>query len=75
MYVSRNTEGRSCDHCCSGKLFSITQSVCVCVCVCVFVVLRIQSAMRMSHIVVWPDPFYNIFPHYLINGTILDKSY
>ena len=21
----------------------------------------------------WPVPFYNIFPHYLINGTIFEK--
>ena len=30
--------------------------------------------MRMRHIVTWPAPLYNIFPHYLINGTILGKK-
>jgi hypothetical protein len=23
----------------------------------------------------WPTPLYNIFPHYLINGTIFEKSF
>ena len=32
MFVKRNIEERSCDHCCSGKAISITYSVCVCVC-------------------------------------------
>ena len=35
MYVWRNTEARSSNHCCSGKAMSITYCVCVCVCVCV----------------------------------------
>ena len=32
MYSQRNTEARSCNHCCSGKAPSITYSECVCVC-------------------------------------------
>jgi hypothetical protein len=39
MYVSRNTEARSRNHCYSGKAISITY-LCVCVCVCVRVRAR-----------------------------------
>jgi len=28
----------------------------------------------MRHIVMWNAPLYNIFPHYLINGMILEKK-
>jgi hypothetical protein len=30
--------------------------------------------MYMRHTVMWPAPLYNIFPHYLIKGTILGKK-
>jgi hypothetical protein len=40
----------------------------------VFVALGIQRAMRMRHSVMWPALLYNIFPHYLINGTILQTK-
>jgi hypothetical protein len=40
----------------------------------VSVALGIQHAMRTRHIVMSPAPLYNIFPHYLINGTILEKK-
>ena len=39
MYVYSNTEARSCYHCCSGKVISITYSECV------FVALGIQHEM------------------------------
>jgi hypothetical protein len=45
MYIQRNTEVRSCNHCCSGKAISITYSEYV------FVALGIQRAMRMRQIV------------------------
>jgi hypothetical protein len=35
--------------------------------------LVIQYATRMRHIAICcPAPLYNIFPHYLINGTIFE---
>ena len=46
MYVLRNSEERSCNHCYRGKAVSITHSV--------FVALVTQQAKRMRHIVMWP---------------------
>jgi hypothetical protein len=50
MYVLRNNEALSCNHCCCGKAISIT-CWSVCVCVCVSTALVIQHAMHNSHIV------------------------
>jgi hypothetical protein len=41
---------------------------------CVFVALGTQNAIRMRHIVICGLRVYNIFPHYLLNGTILEKK-
>jgi len=46
MHVQRNTEVRSCNHCCSGKAISIAYSECL------SVALVIQHAMRVRHIVI-----------------------
>ena len=46
MYVLRNNEARSCDHCCSGKAVSFTHSECV------FVALGIQHVKRVLRIVI-----------------------
>ena len=46
MYVQRNIEARSCNHCCCGKAISITYYYCVPVAV------GIRHAMRMHHIVI-----------------------
>jgi len=64
MY-KRNTEARSCNHCCSGRAKIITYYECV------SIALDIQHAIRMRNL--WHVLLYNIFPHYLINGTILGK--
>jgi hypothetical protein len=43
---------------------------------CVFVAFGIEHAECMRRIVcrLWPVRLYNIFLHYLINGTILEKK-
>jgi hypothetical protein len=64
MYVQRNTEARTCNHCCSGKGRSTAYSESV------FVALSTQHAMGMRDIVVcgcYGSTAF--FPHYLINGT------
>ena len=45
MKVERNTEARSCGHCCSGKEISIAYSECV------SIALVIQRAVRMRRII------------------------
>jgi hypothetical protein len=48
---------------------SITQTMCV------FLVLGIQHAMRMGHIVILACTTLQYFSHYLINGTIFEKKF
>jgi hypothetical protein len=57
IYVLRNIEVRSCNHCCCGKAISITYSKCV------FVLLGIQHAMRMRHTVICGLPGSTKFFH------------
>ena len=69
MYVYRNMEARSCDHCCSGKAMSIThQSVCICS-------SRYPACNEHGlYCHLWLVWLYHIFPHYLINDkTFLKK--
>jgi hypothetical protein len=46
MYVYRNIDARSCNHCCCGKAINITYAECL------SVALGIQYALRMRHIVI-----------------------
>jgi len=52
----------------------------VCVFICVFVrvcVCSLRYPTRNAHAPychLWPAPLYNIFPYYLINGTIFEKK-
>jgi len=68
MQVYKNIQARSCNHCCRCKTMSITYSECL------SVLLGVQHIMRMRHSHLWPAPLYNIFPHYLINGTSFGKK-
>ena len=65
MYVQRNIEARSCNHCYRRKPISITYSECV------SAALGIQHKNAHEaywHLwTVWP---YSVFPHYLIKCTI-----
>jgi len=56
MYVWRNMEALSCNHCCSGKAMGITYFECV------FVTLVTLREMRMRHFLFWsPARLYVIF--------------
>ena len=46
MYVQRNIEMPSCNHCCCGKTMIITQPVCPAVALC------IQHTMSKRHVVI-----------------------
>ena len=54
LHVYRNTETRSCSHCCRGKAKRITY------CECVFVAVSIQHAMRILHIVICGQYGYTV---------------
>jgi len=55
MYVLRNIEERSCNHCCGKKAMIIAQSECV------SVALSLQHAIRMHYIVSVASPALQYF--------------
>jgi len=57
MYVQRNIQAGSCNHCCSGKATSITQPVCA------FVSLGNQQVLSMRHIIICGLPRSTTFYH------------
>jgi len=48
MYVERNNEACSCNHCCSGKALSVTYSQCLCLCVSVSLVIQLALRLPLS---------------------------
>jgi hypothetical protein len=44
-----------------------------CACICSLRYPACNAHAPYCHL--WPAPFYNIFPHYLINGTIFEKTF
>jgi hypothetical protein len=69
MYLHRNIEASSCNHCCSVK------AICIAYSECVSVALVVQHALHVRHVVICGLFGLNPFPHYLINGTIFEKEF
>jgi len=51
------------------------ESVCVCVCVFVASGIGMQYACAALYCHLWPDPLYNIFPHYLTKARFFKNRY
>jgi len=88
VWCKRKTQYRQCTYnvtltCVRATIIAVEKqwvshslSVCVCVCVCVCICSRRYPA-RNAHgpyCHLWPSPLYNSFPHFLINGKILEKK-
>jgi hypothetical protein len=68
MYVERNIDARSCNHCCHGKpMCSIFW-----VCVCSYRYSACNAHASYCHL--WPVHIYNNIPHFLVKGTIFEKK-
>jgi hypothetical protein len=76
MYVSRNIEARSRKHCFRGKTsIKYRERVCVCVFIRALVIRHAnRSIFALYYIVICGVSDYHIFPHYLINDMIFEKS-
>jgi len=68
MYLKRNIEASSCNHCCSGKTMMITQPECVCS-------LRYPPCKAHAPFCrLCPVRLYNVFLLYLIKCKIFEKK-
>ena len=67
MYVYGNNAARSCNHCSSGKAIVIFWEF---ICILTYPAFNVDAPYCHLR----PDQLYNIFPHYLINGTIFGKK-
>jgi hypothetical protein len=63
-YYNVNTEARSCNHCCSGRTINMY--------VCSIIYPACNAHAPYCHL--WPVRQYHIFPHYLKNGTNIEKK-
>jgi hypothetical protein len=70
MYVQRNIEVRSRNHCCRGKAINITYFECV----SVALVIQHASACAVFYCHLWPVWLYHTFTDYLIKGTIFGRK-
>jgi hypothetical protein len=69
MYIYRDIEVHSCNHCCCGKAILCILCVCACVCVC-SLSYPACSLHVLYYIVICALSGFHFFPCYLINGTI-----
>ena len=70
MYLRRNNEARSCNHCCGRKSINVTEPERV------FVALGTPACNAQApYFHLWPARFYNIFPHFLINGITFEEKF
>jgi len=68
VYVERNVDSHSCEHCCRGKTINITYSECV------FVAFGTLHAMRMFYIFICGLSGFTIFVYISQKGTIFEKK-
>ena len=68
VYLQRNTEACSCNHCCGEKVVNIIYSGCV------FVALGNQHVMRMVSVVICGLPGFTIFFTLSHKVTIFEKK-
>jgi len=48
--------------------------VCVCVCLCVYNIIFPACNVQAPYFHLYPVGLYNVFPHYLIKGTIFGRK-
>jgi len=68
VYVTRDTEARSCKYCCSVKTLIITHYKCV----VLSLVYNMQYACASGNL--WPIRLQIIFPHYYLNEKGFEKN-